>query len=54
MQQSNLLDKEQQSLLDQLSKLNFKINDLQINKTQLDELKCKLEMDVEELSEKSS
>lgn len=54
MQQSNLLDKEKFSLFDQLSKLNFKINDLQINKIQLDEQKRKLEMDVEELSEKSS
>lgn len=54
MQQSNLLDKEKLSLCDQLCKLNFKINDLQINKTQLDELKLKLEMDVDELSEKSS
>lgn len=54
MQQSNLLDKEKLSLCDQLSKLNFKIKDLQIKKTQLDELKCKLEMNVEELSEKYS
>lgn len=54
MQQSNLLDKENLSLCDQLSKLNFKIKDLQIKKTQLDELKCKLEMNVEELSEKFS
>jgi len=54
MQQSNLLDKDKFSLCDQLSKLNFKINDLQINKIQLDEQKRKLEMDVEELSEKSS
>jgi len=54
MQQSNLLDKEKLSLCDQLSKLNLQIHDLQTNKTQLDELKCKLEMDVDELSEKSS
>jgi len=54
MQQSNLLDKEKLLLCDQLSKLNFKINNLQLNKTHLDELKCKLEIDVEELSEKSS
>ncbi|XP_060864306.1 uncharacterized protein LOC132940597 [Metopolophium dirhodum] len=53
MQQSNLLDKEKLLLCNQLSKLNFKINNLQINKSHLDELKCKLEMDVEELSEKS-
>jgi len=54
MQQSDLLDKEKSLLCNQLSKLNFKINNLQKNKTQLDKLKCKLEMDVEELSEKSS
>jgi len=54
MQQSNLLEKEKLSLSDQLAKLNFKINDLQINKIQLDEQKRKLEVDVEELSEKSS
>lgn len=54
MQQSNLLDKKKLLLCNQLSKLNFKINNLQKNKTELDELKCKLEMDVEELFEKSS
>ncbi|CAI6367002.1 unnamed protein product [Macrosiphum euphorbiae] len=53
MQQSNLLDKKKLLLCNQLSKLNFKINNLQKNKTELDELKCKLEMDVEELFEKS-
>lgn len=54
MQKSNLLDKEELFLCNKLSKLNSEINDLQINKTQLDEIKCKLETDVDNLTEKTS
>ncbi|XP_025203703.1 uncharacterized protein LOC112600635 [Melanaphis sacchari] len=53
IQQSNLLDKEELSLCDQLSKLNLKINELQIKKIELDEVRCKLEKDVEDLTGKN-
>ncbi|XP_050059313.1 uncharacterized protein LOC114131389 isoform X2 [Aphis gossypii] len=53
IQQSNVLDEEQLSLCDKLSKLNFKINDLQTNKIQLDELRCTFEKDVDDLTEKN-
>ncbi|XP_026819964.1 uncharacterized protein LOC113558670 [Rhopalosiphum maidis] len=51
--QSELLDKEELSMSDQLSKLNLKIDDLQITKIELDELRCKLEKDVDDLIDKS-
>lgn len=49
-----MVDEEQLSLCDKLSKLNFKINDLQTNKIQLDEVRCKFEKDVDDLTEKNS
>lgn len=54
MQHSDILDKEESSMSDKLSKLNVEINDLQISKTKLDELKCTLDTDVEDITEKIS